>query len=65
MLLTALVSLMSIGLLGCGQTFVDHLKAVEDHYRSVSRELSAAAWAERGFARSVVDNLMRLTSAVQ
>ena len=22
-------------------------------------------WAERGFARSVVDNLMRLTSAVQ
>ena len=40
-------------------------RAVEDQYRSVSRELSAAEWAQRGFGRSVIDNLMRLTSAVQ
>jgi cardiolipin synthase len=41
------------------------VKAVEDRYRSLSRELRAEDWARRGFARSVVDNLMRLTSAVQ
>ncbi|MGI3780091.1 MAG: cardiolipin synthase [Janthinobacterium lividum] len=56
---------LEVMLMVCGRTFVDQVKAVEDHYRSLSRELSAKEWAERGFTRSVVDNLMRLTSAVQ
>ena len=56
---------LEVMLLVCGRTFVDQVKAVEDHYRSVSRELTATEWARRGFPRSVVDNLMRLTSAVQ
>jgi cardiolipin synthase len=56
---------LEVMLMVCGRTFVDQVKAVEDHYRSLSRELTAERWAERGFARSVVDNLMRLTSAVQ
>jgi cardiolipin synthase len=56
---------LEVMLMVCGRTFVDQVKVVEDGYRSVSRELSAADWAGRGFARSVVDNLMRLTSAVQ
>lgn len=56
---------LEVMLLVCGRTFVDQVKAVEDHYRSQSRELLAADWGRRGFPRSVVDNLMRLTSALQ
>ena len=56
---------LEVMLMVCGRDFVDQVKAVEDRYRSLSRELSAEDWATRGFARSVVDNLMRLTSAVQ
>ena len=56
---------LEVMLMVCGRSFVDQVKAVEDHYRSVSRELSAQEWAQRGFWRSVIDNLMRLTSAVQ
>jgi cardiolipin synthase len=56
---------LEVMLLVCGREFVDQVKAVEDRYRSLSRELKAEDWARRGFARSVVDNLMRLTSAVQ
>lgn len=56
---------LEVMLIVCGRSFVDEVKAVEDHYRSLSRELTASEWARRGFWRSVVDNLMRLTSAVQ
>ncbi|GAA3568656.1 cardiolipin synthase [Microlunatus spumicola] len=56
---------LEVMLMVCGRSFVDQVKAVEDRYRRLSRELTAAEWAERGFARSVIDNLMRLTSAVQ
>ena len=56
---------LEVMLMVCGRSFVDQVKAVEDRYRSVSRELSTAEWSRRGFWRSVLDNLMRLTSAVQ
>nr|WP_232530682.1 cardiolipin synthase [Microlunatus antarcticus] len=56
---------LEVMLMVCGRPFVDQVKAVEDRYRSLSRELSAQDWARRGFWRSVIDNLMRLTSAVQ
>src|SRR4051794_27107207 len=55
---------LEVMLMVCGRSFVDQVKAVEDEYRSVSRELTAQEWNQRGFWRSVVDNLMRLTSAV-
>jgi cardiolipin synthase A/B len=56
---------LEVMLMVCGRTFVDQVKSVEDHYRSLSHELLAKDWNQRGFARSVIDNLMRLTSAVQ
>jgi cardiolipin synthase len=56
---------LEVMLMVCGRSFVDQVKSVEDGYRAVSRELSAKWWAQRGFGRSVIDNLMRLTSAVQ
>jgi cardiolipin synthase len=56
---------LEVMLMVCGRSFVDQVKAVEDRYRSLSCELTAEEWARRGFVRSVVDNLMRLTSAVQ
>ncbi len=56
---------LEVMLLVCGRTFVDQVKAVEDRYRSVAREITAPEWNRRGFWRSVIDNLMRLTSAVQ
>ena len=56
---------LEVMLMVCGRTFVDQVKAVEDRYRSLSRELTAQEWSRRGFWRSVIDNLMRLTSAVQ
>jgi cardiolipin synthase len=56
---------LEVMLMVCGRPFVDQVKAVEDRYRRLSRELTATEWAKRGFWRSVLDNLMRLTSAVQ
>jgi cardiolipin synthase A/B len=56
---------LEVMLMVCGRTFVDQVKAVEDEYRRLSRELTRRDWEDRPFWRSVIDNLMRLTSAVQ
>ena len=48
-----------------GKGVLDAVKAVEDEYRRLSRPLQLVDWEQRGFWRSVVDNTMRLTSAVQ
>jgi cardiolipin synthase len=56
---------LEVMLMVCGRTFVDQVKAVEDEYRRLSRPLQLVDWEKRGFWRSVVDNVMRLTSAVQ
>ena len=54
-----------VTMLVAGRSLIAELEAVEDDYRGRSRELTAAEWAERSFAHSIVDNTMRLTSAVQ
>jgi cardiolipin synthase len=48
-----------------GRRFVEKLRAIEDDYRSHSRELSLAEWLDRPLLSRVLDNVMRLTAAVQ
>lgn len=45
--------------------FVERLRAVEDDYRRHSRELTLDEWQRRSRAIQVVDNVARLTAAVQ
>jgi cardiolipin synthase len=56
---------LEVSLLTCGREFADQVRALEDEYRSVSRELTLAEWSRQGFLHGVVDGLARLTSAVQ
>lgn len=56
---------LELMLMVCGRSFVDQLRAVEDGYRRVSRELTAQEWSRRSGYHRVVDDLTRLTSAVQ
>ncbi|AMM19007.1 cardiolipin synthase A [Frondihabitans sp. PAMC 28766] len=48
-----------------GRRFVDRLRAIEDDYRSKSRELSLAEWLDRPLLARILDNVCRLTAAVQ
>ncbi len=48
-----------------GPSFVAQMRAVEDEYRSVSRELTLEEWNGRSLTKRWIDNVMRLTSAVQ
>ncbi|GAB2985848.1 cardiolipin synthase [Frigoribacterium salinisoli] len=48
-----------------GRRFVRQLREVEDEYRRQSRELSLDDWLERPVRSQVLDNLARLTAAVQ
>jgi len=48
-----------------GPSFVRELRAVEDGYRARSRELTLAQWQARPWRHKVLDNLARLTSALQ
>ena len=45
--------------------FVQQMREVEDMYRSLSRELTLADWRRRPLSQRWLDNVMRLTSAVQ
>lgn len=45
--------------------FVDKMREVEDLYRSLSRELTLDEWKQRPLSKRWLDNVMRLTSAVQ
>ena len=56
---------LEVSLMTCEEAFADQLRAVEDEYRAVSRELTLAEWSTRSFGHRVVDDLTRLTSAVQ
>jgi cardiolipin synthase len=44
---------------------VARLRAVEDHYRAISTELTIAAWNRRPARLRYLDNVMRLTAALQ
>jgi cardiolipin synthase A/B len=48
-----------------GGDIVSRIRKVEDMYRTRSRELSLEEWAGRPNGKKYVDNLMRLTAALQ
>lgn len=48
-----------------GGDFVRDIRRVEDHYRSISRELTLDEWAHIPLKDRYVDNVMRLTSSLQ
>jgi cardiolipin synthase len=56
---------MEISLLVRGSEFVDEMREVEDLYRSLSRELTLEEWQKQPLRSTVLDNLARLTSALQ
>jgi cardiolipin synthase len=56
---------MELSLMVRGRSFVQQLRQVEDGYRADSRELTLGEWSRRGLLASTVDNLARLTSALQ
>jgi len=41
------------------------MRQVEDHYRALSRELTLDEWLRRPLPKRYVDNVTRLTSALQ
>ena len=47
------------------QPVVERMRQVEDHYRAISRELTLEEWGQRPARLKYVDNVMRLTSALQ
>jgi cardiolipin synthase len=48
-----------------GSKFVQSLRRVEDSYRTRSRELTLDVWMRRPTRSKVLDNIARLTAAVQ
>ncbi|MGX5769821.1 cardiolipin synthase [Microbacterium trichothecenolyticum] len=56
---------MEISMLVRGEEFVREMRAVEDMYRSLSRELTLEEWEKQPLRSTVLDNLARLTSALQ
>ena len=56
---------MEVSLLVHGASFVREMRAVEDGYRAESRELTLDEWLRQPLRSTVLDNLARLTSALQ
>ena len=56
---------MEVSLLVHGASFVREMRAVEDGYRAESRELTLDEWMRQPLRSTVLDNLARLTSALQ
>jgi cardiolipin synthase len=56
---------LEISVMVHGREFIDDLRRVEDSYREVSRALTLDEWMNRPVRSRVLDNLARLTSAVQ
>jgi cardiolipin synthase len=54
-----------VSLMLLGPEIVGRMREVEDTYRSLSRELTLDEWRTRSRASRYVDNVMRLTSALQ
>ncbi len=48
-----------------GSAIVERIRLVEDEYRRLSTELKLADWQGRSWQASYVDNVMRLTAALQ
>ena len=56
---------MEITLLVRGEGFIAQMREVEAKYRSLSRELTLDEWEQQKLGSTVLDNLARLTSALQ
>lgn len=56
---------LEISVMVRGHGFVRELREIEDGYRAHSRELMLEEWLERPFFSQVLDNVARLSSAVQ
>ncbi|MFS0866214.1 cardiolipin synthase [Microbacterium sp. 179-B 1A2 NHS] len=56
---------LEVTMLVRGGEFVDQLRGVEDQYRRMSRVLTDEEWQRRPLRSMVLDNLARLTSALQ
>ena len=54
-----------VSMMCSGPGFVRQMREVEDEYRTVSRELTLEEWKRRPLTKRWLDNVMRLTSAVQ
>lgn len=54
-----------ISLMVLGTSFVDQLQTVAQDYRDVSERVDLNAWNKRPWPGRYVDNVMRLTSALQ
>ncbi len=48
-----------------GGDFLQRLRDIEDEYRAHSRELTLDEWLSRPFVKQAVDNVVRLTAALQ
>ena len=56
---------MEISMLVRGEGFVREMRLVEQQYRDLSRELTLDEWEQQPLRSTVLDNLARLTSALQ
>jgi cardiolipin synthase A/B len=56
---------LEVSMLVRGQEFVRDMRAVEDVYRGLSRELTTEEWQQQPLRSTILDNLARLTSALQ
>lgn len=56
---------LEISMLVRGEEFVGQMRAVEDDYRRSSRQLTLEEWRQQPLRSTVLDNLARLTSALQ
>jgi len=54
-----------VSLMLLGPEIVGRMRAVEDTYREISRELTLREWSRRSRGARYVDNVMRLTAALQ
>ncbi|MGZ0712009.1 cardiolipin synthase (plasmid) [Coraliomargarita sp. W4R53] len=56
---------MEVSMLVRGAEFTEQMREVEDSYRESSRELTLEEWKKQPLRSNVLDNLARLTSALQ
>ena len=56
---------LEVSMLVRGEEFVAEMRIVEDQYRALSRELTLDEWMQQPLRSTVLDNLARLTSALQ
>ncbi|WP_298870791.1 cardiolipin synthase [uncultured Microbacterium sp.] len=56
---------LEVSMLVRGEEFVRDMRAVEHTYRSLSRQLTIEEWKHQPLRSTILDNLARLTSALQ